>query len=165
MIDILSLTDIAFITIFLSAFVDAFFLSGLLFYGIVLMGAAATMHATGKITTAELILAAYLGSLLGSVINFYVGHFFGHLRLVKRVTDGNKIAVVKQRLAHDGLFITMLFGKFIGVLRPLYALTLGVLHTDQRRFLCYELILALLWTLFWTGVLLFGEGVFFMVAK
>jgi membrane protein DedA with SNARE-associated domain len=157
--------EIAFVTIFVSALIDAFFLTGLVFYGVVLMGTAATLHAMGEITTLELMAAAFLGSTIGSIINFYIGHFFGHVKIVKRFTQGDKVAVVKKRLAQDGLFWTMALGKFIGIFRPLYALILGVLHTNQRRFLCYEIFLALLWTIFWTMVLLFGEEIFTLILQ
>ena len=158
-----TLSDIAFVTIFLTALIDAFFLTGLVFYGIFLMGTAATLYALQKISATELFVASFLGSLLGSVINFYLGHFFGHVRFFKKFTDGTKVAYIKKRLADDGLFYTMAFGKFIGIFRPLYALILGVLHTDQKRFLMFEILLAFMWTTFWLLILLFGKEIYHVI--
>ena len=150
--------DIAVCGMFAAAFLDAFFATGLIFYGMMFFATAGALHATGKITTIELTIVTYLGSVIANYLNFYIGYFFGKAPFIRDFIAGERAQRARDCLEKRGLFIYMTIGRFVGFLRPVYAILIGTLHVDRRKFMLYELIIAIPWTLFWVSVLLFGES-------
>lgn len=59
-----------------------------------------------------------------------------------------KAQQVRDTIVRKHLFFAMVLGRFLGITRPLYALTLGALRINPRRVAHFELIIAFVWTSF-----------------
>lgn len=151
----------AVVIILIAAFLDTFFLSGLLLYGAAMMSTVGMLHTSGMITTPQLILAAYIGTTLSNYVNFGIGYYFGQYRFVAKRLQSKRMDAVRRRLETHGLFWGMCAARFIAVTRPVYSIVLGGMHTNWRIFILYEALIALVWVLFWLVILLFGEEIYF----
>lgn len=153
------------VVIFIATTLDVFFLTGLFLYGGAMLGSVAMMHATGMITAEMIIVSAYAGSMLGHSINYTAGRFFSHIPRVARTLEHKNARKARDYLRSRGLFIFMIFGCFVTITRPLYALLIGSLHIKFSRFFLYEAIISLFWIVFWLAVILYGEAMYFWLFR
>ena len=158
---ITQLSPYAPVAILVASALDIFFVTGLFLYGAAMMSSIAMMHATGMISLEMIIISAYGGTLLGNTLNYYAGRLFGETKFVIRKLQNPKVEKVHAFLQSRGLFIFIFGCRFFAFTRPLYALVLGSLKISFFRFFSYELIIALVWILFWLFVLLQGEKIYF----
>jgi len=158
---ITALTPYAPVLIFTASALDIFFGTGFLLYGWAMMGSVAAMHASGVISPTVIVLSAFAGTLFGNLINYTTGRLFAKTKFVAKKLRAPKIKTARDFFKSRGLFIFMLASRFFTFTRPLYALLLGSLHTDFRRFLAYELVIALFWVIFWLFIILQGENLYF----
>lgn len=158
---IYQLSPYAPLVIFVASALDIFFVTGFILYGAAMMSSVAMMHATGMISIEGIVAAAYSGTLVGNALNFGIGKLFGETDFVTKKLEQPKVETARNFLKSRGLFLYILIGRCITVTRPLYALILGSLKIRFYRFLAYEMVISLVWTLFWLYVLLQGEKLFF----
>ena len=145
--------------IFVAAVSDIFFITGLFLYGAAMMSSIAMMYSMGMISLEALLLASYSGTLVGNTLNYWSGRIFDKAPVVEQKLQHPKIQKGREFLRTKGLFFYILICRFFMFTRPLYALVLGSLRINYRRFIFYESIVALAWVALWTAVLVKGEAV------
>ncbi|MEZ4200387.1 MAG: VTT domain-containing protein [Candidatus Paceibacterota bacterium] len=149
----------------IGGFVDMLFVTGYVFYGFALMSGVTVLHMTGRITVPEILVAAYIGTLLGAYTNYAIGYFFGATKTVQKILNSERVKRVEAKLSDSNLFVIMFVCRFVTFLRPAYMLTLGALRLHPRAVLSFEPIIAAVWVVFWTAVLVFGEQVVMFVSR
>lgn len=121
------------------------------------MTTATTLYASGFVTIIQVAAFCWLGSFLGSSASFFAGRYLGHTRFVSGFLNRRKVKRVSHRLQRsDTLTVVVFTGKFVGVLRPFYALLLGANRSNVARYLTLEAIASASWSLVWSTVLYFG---------
>jgi len=148
------------LVICVAALLDIFFVTGLLLYGIAMLSTVGMMHMSGMITTPELLVSAWVGTITGNVINYWTGRLFGKTIFVQKRLNDQRLHRVQEFLHTRGLVLFMILGRFITVTRPLYALLIGSVKIRFRRFIAVEIPLALFWVTFWLLILHQGEAVY-----
>ena len=95
------------LVIVVAACLDIFFMTGLLLYGIAMMSTVGMMHMSGMISTEELLLSAFAGTVIGNVTNYWYGRLFGETAFIKKRLESKRLqpcGIVVQpksvRLAH-----------------------------------------------------------------
>lgn len=149
--------------IMVAAFFDTFVGTGYLLYGFALLGTAALMHLDGMVSVTEIVLAASVGTIAASATNFSLGRFFGHTAWVHRRLDTPVVHRLRRILDRYGTWWFIIIGRSVTFFRPSYALLLGLMHRPWQKFLVMEILYAILWVIFWTGVILAGEEVLLKV--
>jgi len=144
------------IAIVIGGFIDTFFISGYLIYGFALSSAVLMIYTAGEITYTQILISSYIGTLLGSYTNFLCGWFLANTRPVRKVVDSPKMLRVRANLVSHNLFVAMFICRFITVLRPACLLVLGTLRLPAKKVLLYEAIIALVWVLVWSTILVVG---------
>jgi Uncharacterized membrane-associated protein len=120
----------------------------------------------GTLSLGWVIFIAWLGTVLGYHIDYLLGRF-ALVHIVSRcVTSrpGRRIRLaVRLRLAH--MMLTKHGGKailishMVGHMRSFVAISAGIMRMKYTRFLCFEAIAALLWTMLFSllGYTIAGE--------
>ena len=137
----------------LAAFVDVFFLTGIWFSGTFVLIIVGTAYARGDVTFWTIIPVTFVVTLLTNYGNFLLGKHGSHIPIINRQLDKPHAEAFRQKiesLSPKSLFGTMFVARFVGVIRPFYALVLGASNVNTARFLYNETILALAWTLAWS---------------
>jgi membrane-associated protein len=148
------------VVIFISSFLDIFFVSGLILYGAAMMGSVVLMYTTGMISAELIIISAFSGTLLGNLLNYATGRMLSDVPIVKNRLQNPKLKKAHRFLKSRGLFLYIGTCRFVAVTRPLYALLAGSLKVSFQRFLIYEIIVALVWVIFWLIILIQGEAIY-----
>jgi membrane protein DedA with SNARE-associated domain len=116
---------------------------------------AAILAGRGDISFPGLLVSAWIGAVLGDNIGYLVGRTLGH-KLVWRC--GKKVGLTAERLHKvEMLFanygsVTVVFARFVGVLRQLNGVVAGTMEMDWRRFLIFNALGGALWVVVWTLV-------------
>ena len=146
--------------VFVAAFVDVFFLTGLFLYGGAMVIGVIALIVSGLITPAEVVVAASLGTLFGSTLNFCAGYFGSQHPTIQKFLKKPGANKVRNFLVKRNLPVTILIARFITLARPLYGVVLGALRVSPRRFFMYEIPIVIFWVILWLVVLLQGEMLF-----
>ena len=115
----------------------------------------AILAGRGEMSFPGLLVSAWAGAVIGDNVGYLVGRTLGH-RVAAHY--GGKIGLTEERLrrveavfAHYGP-VTVVFARFVNVLRQLNGFVAGTMKMDWRRFLVFNAIGAALWVLAWTMV-------------
>src|SRR5690242_6109499 len=106
---------------------------------LLLLGAA--YAGAGNLSVWGVILAAALGAITGDSIGYAIGHRGGRALLERY---GHSLHLNPTHLARAEAFFqrhgdkTVLFGRFIALLRTFSAFLAGVYHMPYRRFLLFN---------------------------
>ncbi|MCD5381194.1 MAG: VTT domain-containing protein [Candidatus Pacebacteria bacterium] len=142
--------------IFMAAALDIFFVTGLILYGAAMISTIAAMYAGGLISLEMIALSAYIGTVFGNTINYGAGRLFKEAPFVAKRLQQPSFTKARSMLQNRGLPIFMVVSRFIALIRPLYALLLGSLEISFKRFIFYELVIALFWVTFWMFIIIKG---------
>lgn len=128
-------------------------LLGLPLPGELLLILTAILAGRGGMSFPGLLISAWAGAVIGDNIGYLIGRLLGH-RVVWRY--GGKIGLTEERLrwvetvfAHYGP-VTVIFARFVTVLRQLNGVVAGTVKMDWRRFLVFNALGGALWVLAWT---------------
>jgi len=131
---------------------------------------SALMASRNEMSLPALLISAWAGSVLGDNIGYIIGRKFGRAAITRY---GSKIGLTPARFDMiEGMFtkygpVTVIFARFVNVLRQLNGVVAGTLGMHWLRFLTYNAIGAALWVGFWVLVpyYLGGHHVFAAVAQ
>jgi membrane protein DedA with SNARE-associated domain len=112
---------------------------------------AGFLAASGKFNFLLVILFSSLGSIIGSLISYYIG-FHGGNKILKKygkylLLDEEDLAKTEKWFSKKGE-ITVLFSRFIPVVRHLISIPAGIGKMDLKKFVIFTLIGATLWNTF-----------------
>lgn len=128
------------------------------FVGLVAPGEAAVVvggvvAGQGEIDIRLLIGIVWFAALAGDTVSYFVGKRLGRDFLVKhgarlQITEARLVQVEDYMHRHGGM--TILIGRFIGLVRALAPFIAGASHMPYRRFLPYDVIGSGLWAAFFS---------------
>lgn len=132
--------------VFLISLSESLAIVGLFVPGVVMMTAIGAMMGGGILPFWETLLWAILGAIAGDGISYWLGyHYHEHLRdfwpfrqfpgLLKRGENFFK--------EHGGKSI--IFGRFVGPVRPMIPVIAGMMDMTPRRFLVFNILSAIAW--------------------
>jgi membrane protein DedA with SNARE-associated domain len=119
-----------------------------------LLVTAAILAGRGEISLPGLVVAAWAGAVVGDNIGYLAGRTVGH-RVLSRY--GAKIGLNAVRLGKvEAVFarygpVTVVFARFVNVLRQLNGVVAGIAKMDWRRFLIFNAIGGALWVAAWVS--------------
>lgn len=131
---------------------------------------SALMASRHEMSLPALLISAWAGSVIGDNIGYMIGRKFGRAAITRY---GSKIGLTPARFDKiEGVFtrfgpVTVIFARFVNVLRQLNGVVAGTLGMHWLRFLTYNAIGAALWVGFWVLVpyYLGGHHVFAALAQ
>ncbi len=136
----------SYLLVFLTAALESLAIVGLFMPGVVIMFAIGTLVAADALPLTETILFAAAGAVAGDGISFWIGsHYHQQLRVIwpfKRY-PGLINHGVDFFTKHGGK--SVLFGRFIGPVRPILPAVAGMLDMPPSRFFSVNIVSALLW--------------------
>jgi membrane protein DedA with SNARE-associated domain len=131
---------------------------------------SALMASRHEMSLPALLISAWAGSVIGDNIGYLIGRKLGRAAVTRY---GSKIGLTPSRFDKiEGMFtkygpVTVIFARFVNVLRQLNGVVAGTLGMHWLRFLAYNAIGAALWVGFWVLVpyYLGGHHVFGLIAQ
>src|SRR6267378_7890607 len=157
----------SYLLLFLGATLESAAFLGLLVPGESLVVASGVLAARGVFAVDELIVVVALGAILGDSLGYELGRRLGRPWLLRagrwvglRASHLDRSEAVFARYGGP----TVLFGRFIGVLRSLAPFIAGAVRMPYRQFLLYNLLGGVLWAMgcVWLG---YGLGASWQVAE
>ena len=122
---------------------------------------ASVLVGRGDLSLPHLLICAWAGSVLGDNIGYWIGRKLGRAAVTRY---GARIGLTAQRFdAIAGIFArygaaTVVFARFVNVLRQLNGIVAGSLGMPWGRFLMFNALGAALWVGLWVlGAYFLGE--------
>ncbi len=132
--------------VFIISLSESLAVVGLLVPGVVMMTAIGAMMGAGVLPFWGTLIWAILGAIAGDGISYWLGHHYHeHLR---DFWPFNKFPVLLKRGEkffenHGGKSI--IFGRFVGPVRPMIPVIAGMMDMPPRRFLIFNILSAIAW--------------------
>ena len=124
---------------------------------------ASVLAGHGDLSLPALLASAWVGSVLGDNIGYWIGRRFGRAAVLRY---GARIGLTAPRFdAVEGVFArygaaTVIFARFVNILRQLNGIVAGILGMEWRRFLLCNALGAALWVALWVlGSFYLGEHI------
>lgn len=146
------------LVILIATILDIFFLTGYIFYGFAMLSVVSMMLMTNMISPLTILVVASIGTITGNLINYFIGHYLSNTKVVIHHLNKPKINKIRNRIKGEKLFILIAVCRFITFLRPAYALLLGTMKVNTRKFVIYEVVVSLVWVTFWLTVMTQAEN-------
>ena len=147
--------------VFLIALTESLIIVGLIVPGTVLMFGVGTLVGAGVLDVKLTLLLAFLGAVLGDGISFWIGATYREQIAGFWPFNKNPQILTKGKSffrKHGGKSI--LFGRFVGPVRPVIPAIAGMMHMPARKFFLLNIVSALGWAPFYLipGIL-FGTSI------
>lgn len=131
---------------------------------------SALMASRHEMSLPALLISAWAGSVMGDNLGYLIGRKVGRAAITRY---GSKIGLTPARFDMiEAMFkkygpVTVIFARFVNVLRQLNGVVAGTLGMHWLRFLAYNALGAALWVGFWVLVpyYLGGHHVFAALAQ
>jgi membrane protein DedA with SNARE-associated domain len=139
----------SYLVIFAAAALECAAFAGLLVPGESLVLASGFFAHLGILKLDTVMVAAALGAAAGDNIGYYLGRRLGRAWLLRH---GSRFGIRQRRLAQvEGFFKrqgpkAVFFGRFVGFARALVPFVAGASRMPYRKFVLYDGLGALLWT-------------------
>ena len=134
------------LVIFLIAFGESLALVGIVVPGVVFMISIGTLVGLGAINLWSALVWAALGAIAGDWLSYWLGrHFDKQLRHLWPLSRYPKLIPAGEKffIRHGGK--SVLFGRFVGPLRPIIPAIAGIMHMSQAKFYFMNIVSAILW--------------------
>jgi len=132
--------------VFLIAMAESLLIVGLMVPGTVLMFGVGALVGAGVLSFWETILWAFVGAVVGDAVSFWVGfHYKDYLQRLWPLSRYPHLLQYGTRFfkKHGGKSI--LFGRFVGPVRPIIPAVAGMMGMDPRRFFLVNMLSAAIW--------------------
>lgn len=132
--------------VFLVSLSESLLIVGLIVPGAVLMFGIGALIGAGVMGLWESMLWAFIGAVVGDGLSFWVGYYFKDS--IPRLWPFHKKPELLDKgrsffLKHGGKSI--LFGRFVGPIRPVIPAIAGMMHMSPSRFALFNVASALGW--------------------
>lgn len=141
----------AYLLILLISLLESLAIIGLIFPGTIIMLGVGMVISTGALSLKPAILMAIVGSILGDGISFWTGRIY-HERL-KGFWPFNRhprILPAGEEFFHRHGGKSVLFGRFIGPMRPVIPIVAGMLRMGPLRFTLVDVTSGIIWAFAYT---------------
>ncbi len=132
--------------VFLISLSESLAIVGLVVPGVVMMTAIGGMMGSGHLPFWETLSWAILGAIAGDGISYWLGyHYHQHLREFWPFKQFPKLLARGESFfkLHGGKSI--IFGRFVGPVRPMIPVIAGMMDMSPRRFLFFNILSAIAW--------------------
>jgi len=132
--------------VFLISLSESLAIVGLVVPGVVMMTAIGAMMGSGILPFWETLLWAILGAIAGDGISYWLGyHYHEHLRDFWPFRQFPQLLIRGEKffVHHGGKSI--IFGRFVGPVRPMIPVIAGMMDMSPRRFLFFNIVSAIAW--------------------
>ncbi|MEY3182932.1 MAG: hypothetical protein RLZ35_917, partial [Pseudomonadota bacterium] len=145
------------IAIFLISLSESLVIVGLVVPGLFMMTTIGIMIGKGILPPFSSMIWAILGAIAGDGISYWVGrHYHSKLRAIWPFSTHPSWLARGERFfaIHGGKSI--IFGRFIGPVRPMIPVIAGMMDMTPREFLLYNIVSAIVWAPIYTlpGILI-----------
>jgi len=132
--------------VFLIAMAESLLIVGLVVPGTVLMFGVGALVGAGVLNVWETILWAFVGAAVGDAVSFWIGFHYKHY--LQRLWPLSRYPHMLQQgttffKKHGGK--SVLFGRFVGPVRPIIPAVAGMMGMDPRRFFLVNVLSAAIW--------------------
>jgi membrane protein DedA with SNARE-associated domain len=136
----------AWFIIFLIALIESLAIIGFIMPGWIILVGVGTLIAHHSLSFYPILLSAYCGAVLGEYLSYWVGfHYHENIlqwSLLKKHTQSlEKARIFFEKYGVAGLF----FGRFIGPLRAIMPLLVGILQMKKKTFIWVNLFSGVFW--------------------
>ena len=137
-----------YILVGLGAFLETGAFVGLIAPGETLMIVGGVIAGQGEISLVPLVALVWACAVAGDTVSFFLGRRLGRAFMLRH---GPKVKITEERLERVEAFferrggVTILVGRFIGLVRAIAPFVAGTSRMSYRRFLPYDVLGAGLW--------------------
>jgi membrane protein DedA with SNARE-associated domain len=138
--------DLSGLIVFLFAMGESLAVVGIVVPGVVIMLSVGTLVGLGAINLWTALVFAALGAIAGDWFSYWLGrHFDQQLRHIWPLSRYPKLIPAGEKFftRHGGK--SVLFGRFVGPLRPIIPAVAGIMHMSQAKFYFMNIVSAILW--------------------
>lgn len=134
------------LTVFLIAFSESLLLVGLIFPGSVIMFGVGTLVATGALDLWETLIWAAAGAIAGDGVSFWLGrHYKDRLRGMWPIRRYPGLMERGEQFFNRHGGKSILFGRFVGPVRPVIPAVAGMLGMPPARFVTVNVVSGIAW--------------------
>tara|TARA_R110001592_G_scaffold140266_1_gene361015 strand:+ start:14405 stop:15892 length:1488 start_codon:yes stop_codon:yes gene_type:complete len=137
-------------SIFFISFIESLALAGIIVPGVLMLFLVASVAGHLDYAISSILISGFLGAILGDGISFYLGHYFKSsipkLWPFSRYPD---TLAMGEKFFHKHGGKSVMFGRFIGPIRPVIPIIAGMLGMSQMRFAAFNSASALIWAPFY----------------
>lgn len=151
-----AITNFGVVGILVAAFIDVFFVSGVVFNGLLLFGVATTFFAADLASPVEIFVLAFFGTTAASMTNFAAGTLLRNTERMTKIRKTKAGIYITEVMTGRGLLPSIFVLRFFTLSRPIYGCLYGSSGVSLNRFFVAEVTVSLIWTAFWTFVLVGG---------
>ncbi|AOV17738.1 hypothetical protein BJI67_12360 [Acidihalobacter aeolianus] len=138
--------ELAWGVVFLIALGESLAVVGLLIPGSAIMFAIGALVAAGALNLWTTLAAAAVGAVVGDSLSYWLGyHYCDHVRDMWPFRKHPQWLQTGERFIQRHGGKSVLFGRFVGPVRPIVPVVAGMMRMSPRRFLWANLLSALLW--------------------
>lgn len=132
--------------VFLIAFFESLALVGLILPGAAMMFGIGALVGTDVLPLWPTLMWAALGAITGDAVSFWLGrHYHMQLKTMWPLRKHPDLIANATQFFYRHGGKSILFGRFIGPIRPVIPAVAGMLEMPTRRFLLFNVISGLLW--------------------
>lgn len=132
--------------VFLIAFFESLALVGLILPGAAMMFGIGAMVGTDVLPLWPTLFWAALGAITGDGVSFWLGrHYHMQLKTMWPLRNHPELIARSTQFFYRHGGKSILFGRFIGPIRPVIPAVAGMLEMPTQRFLLFNVISGLLW--------------------
>ncbi len=139
-------SELAWLVIFVVAFLESMAIVGLLIPGWVLLVGVGTLIGADALSFYPIVISAYLGAVIGEYISFYFGyHYHEKILSWQFVAKHKKLIRLCRRFFHKhgvgGVFV----GRFFGPTRAVIPLVAGISEMNKMTFFWVNITSGIFW--------------------
>ena len=139
-------SELAWIAIFVFAFLESFILSGVVVSSAILFSVCIIVYNTELLSLFTIVPVAILGAHSGDLCGFFFGKTVGPSLLATKFFVKRKKIIVKAQNFLDKMGpYTVIFGRFVPAVRPIVPFLLGISDLKAVRFYIADLIACIAW--------------------
>ncbi len=143
-------TVLAAVFIFLIAFAESLLIVGLLVPGTILMFGVGTLVGAGALQFWDTIIIAFFGAVCGDAVSFLIGkHYHHHVVKLWPFKDNPDYLQKGEKFFHKHGGKSILFGRFVGPVRPIIPAVAGMMDMSQSYFFFVNVLSAAGWAPFY----------------
>ncbi len=132
--------------VFLIAFFESLALVGLILPGAAMMFGIGALVGTDVLPLWPTLMWAALGAISGDAVSFWLGrHYHMQLKTMWPLRKHPELIANATQFFYRHGGKSILFGRFIGPIRPVIPAVAGMLEMPTRRFLLFNVISGILW--------------------
>ena len=132
--------------VFLISLSESLAIVGLVVPGVVMMTAIGAMMGSGHLPFWETLTWAILGAIAGDGISYWLGyHYHEHLREFWPFKQFPKLLARGEAFFKNHGGKSIIFGRFVGPVRPMIPVIAGMMDMTPRRFLVFNILSAIAW--------------------